>query len=148
MILKLERANGVRDVLDRVGLAVRKVIARVDLPGSACARVWRVQNAIKDRIAEIDIARGHVNLGTQNPRAIGKLAGPHAAEQVEVFFDAAVPEWAVLAWLGQGAPIDAHLFRGLIVNISLVGPDQVLGPGVKLLEVVGRVIEVLAPIET
>ena len=49
--------------------------------------------------------------------------------------------------LGQRAARQPHLLLGLIVDIGLAGADQVLGPFVKPLEIVGRVIEMLAPIE-
>ena len=42
VVLELERADRVRDALDRVGLAVREVVGRVDAPGVARALVrWR-----------------------------------------------------------------------------------------------------------
>ena len=41
----------------------------------------------------------------------------------------------------------AHLLRALVVDIGLAGADQVLGPGVELLEIVRGVVEVLAPVE-
>ena len=89
----------------------------------------------------------HVDLGAQHARAVRKFAGAHAAEQVEVFLDAAVAERAVGAGLGQRAARGPHLFLGLVVHIGLAGADQMLGPCVELLEIVRRVVEVLAPIE-
>ena len=77
----------------------------------------------------------------------GKLARPHAAEQVEIFLDGAVAERAVLAGLGQCAAVGAHLLLRLVVDIGLAGADQMLRPGVELIEIVRRVVEVLAPIE-
>jgi hypothetical protein len=56
MVLEFKRAEGVGDVLDRIGLAVGKVIAWINAPGRAGARVARVQNAIEHWIAQIDIA--------------------------------------------------------------------------------------------
>ena len=104
-----------------------------------------VQDAVEHRIAQVDVAGRHVDLGAQHARAVRKLAGAHAAEQVEVLLDAAVAERAVLAGLGQRAAVDAHLVLALVVDIGLAGADQVLGPGVELLEIIGRVIEVLCP---
>ena len=62
-----------------------------------------VQDAVEHRVAQIDVARRHVDLGAQHARAVGKFAGAHAAEQIEVFLDAALAERAVLARLGQRA---------------------------------------------
>jgi hypothetical protein len=51
------------------------------------------------------------------------------------------------ARLGQGAAGETHLLLRLVVDIGLAGADQVLTPRTKLLEIVRRVIEMLAPIE-
>ena len=93
------------------------------------------------------LPRRHVDLGAQHARAVGKFAGPHAAEQIEIFLDRAVAERAVLARLGQRAAVGAHLVLRLIVDIGLAGADQMLGPVVELLEIVRGMIEVLAPVE-
>src|SRR5215468_9432013 len=147
MILEFERANRMRDVLDGVRLAMRIVVARINLPLGTGARMRRVENPVHHGIAQIDIPRCHVNLGAQNTRTVWKLAGPHAAEQVKVLFNTAVAEWTVLPWLGERATIDAHVVWALIVYISFARPDQILRPGIELLKIVRRVIEVLSPIE-
>src|SRR5262245_41715967 len=56
--------------------------------------------------------------------------------------------WTVLARFRQGAAIDPHLVLALIIDVSLAGFNQMLGPIVKLLKVVGGMVEMLAPIET
>ena len=147
VVLELQRADRVRDVLDGVRLAVRVVVARIDLPLRARARMRGVQDAIEHGIAQVDVAARHVDLGAQHARAVRELARAHAAEQVEVLLDAALAERAVLAGLGQRAALDAHLLLALVVDVGLACLDQVLGPRVELLEVVRRVIEVLAPVE-
>ncbi len=106
-----------------------------------------MQNAVHHRVAQIDVAATHVDLGAQDARAVLEFAGPHAAEQVEVFLHAALAERAVLARLGQRASVRPHLVLCLVVDIGEPGADQILGPIVKLLEIVGGVIEVLAPVE-
>ncbi len=136
-----------RDALDRVGLAVREVVARIDAPLVAGARMAGVQDAVERGVAQIDVARRHVDLGAQHARAVRELARAHAAEQIEVLLDAAVAERAVLAGLGQRAARRAHLVLRLVVDIGLAGADQVLGPFIEPLEIIRRVIEVLAPVE-
>ena len=76
-----------------------------------------------------------------------EILPPHTPEQVKVVLDAAIPEWTVLAGLRQSSAIDAHVVGILIVDISLACPDQILRPRIKLHEIIGRVVEVLAPIE-
>ncbi len=147
MILEFERADRMGDALDGVGLAVREVVARIDLPRRAGARMRRVQDAVEHRIAQIDVARRHVDLGAQHARAVGEFAGAHAAEQVEVLLHAAVAERAVLARLGQRAAIGTDLVLALVVHIGHAGADQILRPAIEPLEIIGGVIEVLAPVE-
>ena len=106
-----------------------------------------MEDAVEHRVAQVDVAGRHVDLGAQHPRAVGELAGAHAAEQVEVLLDRTVAERAVAAGLGQGAAVGADLVLGLVVHIGLAGADQVLGPGIELLEIVRRVVEMVAPIE-
>ena len=89
MVLEFERADRVGDALDGVRLAVGEIVARIDAPGLAGARMLGVQDAVEHRIAQIDVAGAHVDLGAQHARAVRKLAGAHAAEQVEVLLDAA-----------------------------------------------------------
>ena len=93
------------------------------------------------------LPRGHVDLGAQHAGAVRELAGAHAVEQVEVLLHRALPVGAVLAGLGERAAVDADLLLALVVDVGLAGADQVLGPGVELLEVVASVIEVLPPVE-
>ena len=56
MILEFERAERVGDVLDRIRLAMGEIVTWIDAPGRAGAWMARMQNAIEDRIAQIDIA--------------------------------------------------------------------------------------------
>ena len=109
VVLEFQRADRMRDALDRVGLAVGVVIARIDRPGGAGARMGGVEDAVKHRIAQIDVARSHVDLGAQDAGAVRELAGPHPAEEVEIFLHRAVAERAVPARLGQRAAAGAHL---------------------------------------
>ena len=147
VILELQRADRMGDVLDGVGLAMGEVVARVDVPGRAGARMRRVQDAVQHRIAQVDVARRHVDLGAQHARAVRKFAGAHAAEQIEVFLHRAVAERAVLARLGQRAAAGAHLVLRLVVDIGLAGADQMFRPAVELLEIIRGVIEMFAPVE-
>jgi hypothetical protein len=52
--------------------------------------VGGVEDPVEHRVAQVDVARRHVDLGPQHPRAVGELAGPHAAEEIEVLLDDAV----------------------------------------------------------
>ena len=54
---------------------------------------------------------------------------------------------AVPAWFGKGTAILAHLVGRQIVDIGLAGLDQMFGPMVELLEIVGGEFDVPTPIE-
>ena len=76
-----------------------------------------------------------------------EFAGAHAVEQVEIFIDRPIAEWAVLSGFGQRAALAAHLVGWRVVHVRLAFANQVFGPLIKLLEVIGRVMQVLAPVE-
>ena len=144
---ELERADGVGDALDGVGLPVGKVVGRVDRPGVAGARMCRVDDPVQYRVAEIDVGRGHVDLRPQHARPVGELAGAHAREEVEALLRRPVPPGALAAGLGERAAVLADLVGREVVDVRLAGLDEVDGPLVELLEVVGGEVQVLAPVE-
>ena len=137
MVLELERADRVRDVLDRVRHAVRPVVGRVEAPRVAGAVVVRVPDPVHGRVAQVDVGRVHVDLRAQDMRAVRVLAGLHLAQQLQVLFDAAIAERAVAAALGEGAARGAHFFCALAIDIRKAARHQVLGERVELVEVVG-----------
>ncbi len=147
MVLELQRAQRVRDPLDGIRLAVREVIGRIDAPRIAGAGMRGMQDAVQHRIAQVHVRRGHVDLRAQHARAVGEFAGPHAPQQVEVLLDGPVAIGAVLAGLGQRAPLGAHFGGRRVVHVRLAFPDQMLGPRVQLLEVIRCVVEMFAPVE-
>ena len=67
-------------------------------------------------------------------------------EQIEVFLDRAVAVGAVLARLGQRAALLANLIGGQIADVGLAGLDQLHGPFVELVEIIGRVEQPVFPI--
>ena len=143
---ELERAHGVGDALDGVRLAVRVVVHGVDAPLVAGAVMRGVEDAVHDRVAHVEVGRGHVDFGAQHAGAVGELAGLHAGEEVEIFFDGAVAIGAVLAGLGEGAAVLANLVGGEVVDVGFAGLDELQGPLVELAEVVGGVAEAF-PVE-
>src|SRR5207302_10686276 len=68
-------------------------------------------------------------------------------KQIEIFLHQAVAMGAVLAGLGERAAGGAHLLLRLVVDIGLAGADEMLGPLIKLLEIIRCVIKVFAPVE-
>jgi hypothetical protein len=80
--------------------------------------------------------------------AVGELPHPHPRKQVEVLGDRAIAPRRVSAWLGQRAAVRTDLVGRQVVDVGVAVVDQVDAPLVELLEVVGRVVEMLAPVET
>ena len=147
MILELERAEGVGDALDCVRLAVGEVVQRIDAPLVAGPRVGCVQDPIEHRVAHVDVGRGHVDLCPEHFGAVRKLPRAHALEQVEVLIDRTAAPGAVPARLCEGAAVLPDLVGGQVVDVGLAGLDQVYGPVVELVEIVGGEVEMLAPVE-
>ena len=71
MVFELQRADGVRHAFDGIGLTVREIVARIDAPGRPGARMRGMQDAVEHRIAQVDVACRHVDLGPQDARAVG-----------------------------------------------------------------------------
>ena len=147
MVDVLERAERVRDAFDRIRQRMREVVHRVDAPGAAGAVMIGVANAVEHRIAHRDVRRSHVDLGAQHVGAVGKFAGAHAAEQIEVLVDAARSVWRVLAWLGQRAAMLADLIGRQRIDVGHALADQILGESVELLVVIRRVVLALVPLK-
>ena len=136
VVLELQRADRVRDALDRVLQPVGPVVRGVDAPFVAGAVVCGVQDAIHDRVAQVEVGRGHVDLGPQRARAVGKLAFAHAVEQVEVFRGIAIAVRAVPAVRGERAAVLADLVRRQVADVRFAALDQRDRPLVQLLEIV------------
>ena len=107
----------------------------------------RLANPVHHRIAHVDVARRHVDLGAQHVRAVLELARAHAAEEVVVLGDRAIAVRAIATGFCQRAAIFAHLVGRQAVDVRLAISNELLGPLVELLEIVRRVIQMLAPIE-
>ena len=133
--------------LDRVGLAVGEVVGRVDAPFVAGPGVSGVDDPVQDRIAEVEVRAGHVDLRPEDAGPVRELAGPHPGEQVEVVGDGTVPPGRRAAGLRQRPARLADLLGGRVVDEGQAVLDQVDRPFVQLLEVVGRVVAVVAPVE-
>ena len=65
MILEFEGAEGMGDALDGIRLAMGEIIGRIDMPVGSGARMGGVKDAIDHRVAQVHVARGHVDLDPQ-----------------------------------------------------------------------------------
>jgi hypothetical protein len=148
VILEFQRTDRMGDAFDRVGLAVGVIVTRIDRPLGSGARVAGVQDTIQHGVAQVDVAGGHVDPGAQHPGAVGKLAGFHAAEQIEVLLRRTIAERAVLAGFGQGAAPVANVGLGLVVDIGMAVANQGFRPVVEPVEIIRGVKQVASPVVT
>ncbi len=139
MAVELERAQRVGDAFDGIALPVRPVVGRVDVPQRAGAVVVHATDPVHDRIAELHVLVLHVDLRPEHGAALGELAGPHPAEQVEVLLDGSVPVGALDAGVAVAAPLRRDGLAVLLVDVGKALGDQQFSPVVELLEVVARV---------
>ena len=114
---------------------------------AAPVRGWRgVEDAVEHRVAQVDVARFHVDPGAQHARPLVERARPHPTQEVEVFGGRAVAPGTFGSGFGQRPPHRADLVGARIVDIGLPFAHQMLGPFVEPLEMVGREVQVLAPV--
>ncbi len=145
--LELQGADRMGDALDRIRLAMGEVVGRIDAPGIAGARMAGMQDPVEHRVAQIDVAGAHVDLGAEHLGAVLERAGAHLPEQLQVLGHAAGPPGAVPARLGERAAVLADLGRRQVVDIGQAVPDQMLGPVVELLEIIRGEIQMRPPVE-
>ena len=122
------------------------VVAWVDRPSIAGARMGGVQDPIQNGVAQVDVARGHVDPGPQHAGAVAELARLHAAEQIEILLHGALAKRAVLTGFGQGAAPAADFRLGLVVDIGMAGEDQAFRPFIEALEIIRGIEQVGAPV--
>ena len=147
MVLELQGADRVCDALDGVRLAMGEVIAGVDAPLVAGLVMMGVTDAVQDRVAQVHVRRSHVDLRPQRTGAVGEFAGLHACEQIQVLGDRTLAERAVLARFGQAAAILARLLGRQVADVGLARLDQVNGPCMQLVEIVGGIALFTGPLK-
>ena len=141
VVLELQRAQRVGDLLEGVRQRMGEVVHRVDRPLVAGAVVVGVADAVEQRVAHLHVGRRHVDLRAQHVGTVGELAGSHAAQQVEVLRHRAVAVGALAARLQDRAAVLLDLLVVEAVDVGLAGEHQPLGALVEPLEVVGREVQ-------
>ena len=137
---KLQRAQGVRDVLDGIALPMREVVHRIDAPIVAGAVVVGPLDAVQQGVPHVHVGVGHVNLGAQHAVSVRMHAIAHFLEELEVLFDRAITVGAVGAGMCRGALLGGHVLSTLVVNVCLALADQVHRKIVELFEVIAGVM--------
>ena len=125
-----------------------EIVHGIDGPGVAGVVVGDVTDAVDHRIAHLHVRRRHVDPGAQDVGAVRELAVPHAGEEVQVLVHAAAPVRALPARFGHRASGFADLRLAQAANVGAPALDELHGEAVQLIEVVGGVVQALAPVET
>jgi hypothetical protein len=142
LVLELERADAVRDLLERILDRVRVGVHRVDAPCVAGVVVGRPLDAVERRVAQVDVRARHVDLRAQHRGAVGEIAGAHRPKACEVLGRRAVAVRAVGARMAEVAAGRAHRLGALLVDVGMAGRDQRLRGAVHEVEIVARVVQV------
>ena len=64
VMLKLQRAQTVRNLFQRIAQRVRIIVHRINTPRVCSAVMVRLQNPVNDGVAQIHVGRGHINFRT------------------------------------------------------------------------------------
>ena len=147
IVLELERAEGVRDPLDGVGLAVRPVVEGVDRPFVARPVVVRVPDSIHQRVAQLHVRRGEVDPCAEHVCSILELPRAHAPEEVQVLPGRAIPVRAGPAGFAHRPAVRADLLLGQAVDVGEAILDHPQRHPVERPEVVRRVADLAVPLE-
>ena len=99
----------------------------------------RVQDAVDDGVAQIDVGGSHVDLRAQALLPVLVLARPHLLEQAEVLLGGPVSIRAFDARLGQRAAGIFDLLGGKVAHERLALLDEADGVRVDVVKEVGRV---------
>src|SRR5688572_27635054 len=100
------------------------VIERIDGPCVTGAVMRLVTDPIEHRVAQVDVRRGHVDPGSQDVRAVAKLAGAHPAKQIETFLGGAAAVGTLLPRFRERAAMSTDLVGAQAVDIGLAPTNQ------------------------
>jgi len=105
-------------------------------------------DSIHDRVAQVLIGRLHVDLCAKHVRPVLKLARSHSLEHVKVFCDGPITIWADPPRFVEAAAPLPHLLDGLAVDVGLALLDEANGESEEFVEIVGRKVQAVTPVET
>ncbi|MNC27643.1 hypothetical protein D3C75_758200 [compost metagenome] len=128
LVLELQGAKGVRHMLNGILKRMSKGVHRIDAPSIARIMMMRMGNPVNDRITQVNIWRGHVNFGAKHLFAIFEFSSTHAAEQVQILFDRALPVRAVYPRLSQRTAVFTDLVSGQVIDVRFSFLNQQLCP--------------------
>ncbi len=127
------------DAFDGVRLAVGEVVVGVGTASPVGLMVVGVADTVHDRILQVHVQRGHVDLGARNLRGRRRIRRRACeVEPVQVLFPPGRSRNGLFTWLSQRAP--PWPAPGQVVHIGLARPwNQLDGPVRQLVEILGGI---------
>ena len=135
-----------RDSFQRITVAVREIVKRVNAPFVPRPVMFGMANPIKQRIAHVHVRMCEIDPSPQDMRAIGKLPRSHPAEQIEIFRHGSVAIGTGRPGMTQRTTELPDFFRRTTVNVSQSLLDQLFGILIDGFKIVGRIKQVV-PLE-
>ena len=147
VVLELQRADRVRDALDRVRLAVREVVHRVDAPRVARAVVRGLADPVQRGSRRLMFGEA-MSIFARSTRAPSANSPARMRAKRSRFSSTERSRYGLSRPGSVSVPRCSRISSARqVVDVGLALPDQLHGPVVELLEVVRGVVEVLAPVE-
>ena len=107
-----------------------------------------MQDAIQHRVAQVHVAGDAMSILARSTRAPFGYSPARMRRNRSRFSSTERSRYGLLLpGLGQRAAHRPHLVGRRVIDIGLAGADQVLRPVVELLEIIRRMVEMLAPVE-
>lgn len=107
-----------------------------------------VADPVQYGITHRQVGMGHVDLGPQDVRAVRKLPGLHAFEEIPVFCGRPVAVRTVPARFRGRAPVIPHFLPGQAVHVGVALVHELQCVGVQLIEVIGGEVKAIFPVES
>ena len=136
-----------RDILYGVALSVGVVVHRINAPFVTRTVMACVLDPVEERITEHHIWMRHIYLRPEHLFAVCINSVTHFAEELEVFLYAAIAVRTLNTGLVNGASPLGNFLLSLVIDIGESPFDKILGPLIKLVEIIGSVA-LLFPLET
>ena len=137
VVLKFQRAQRVRDMLDGILDGMRIVVHRIDAPRIACIVVMHMRHSVQDRIPHVHIGTGHIDLGAECLLAVRKLAVLHAFKEIQILLYAAVSVRIIDAGFLERSAVLSHLLGCQVRDVGFSFFDQFDRDLIHLFKVVG-----------
>ena len=88
-----------------------KIVERINTPGISGPVMFRMTDAVEERIAHVHVLMSQVDLGSQHMGPIGKFSAAHPVEEIEVLGDSTIAIGARRAGFGQRSTQPTNFFR-------------------------------------